>query len=328
MQTLHLKITQSVREYRKQEAILIDLVQDADFTRFYLELGYGSTFDYLCKGQNLSAATACNLISVARASAKIPEIREAIASGAVGLAKIRKLTPVITQNNHKEWIEKSKTLSCRELEKEVAKNSSYKPRREHWQRINSDYLRLSLDVTEEFRSLAERAKDVLSKKQAQSANLSQVLQWALKEALAKHDPIEIAKRRQDRLEKQSKNQSVTVEGLTNNPKNTVNTNTVEMESQSVTTSNRYITWDRVAVPKSVIHEVNLRDGGRCTVTHNGKRCNQTRFVEFHHIQKVKDGGKNTADNLQTLCNNHHVNLHLQEEIQESILKIREWYKCH
>jgi len=155
---------QSVIEYRKQEGLLIELTQEADFTKLYLELGYSSLFEYLNLGQGISAATVSNLITVARKSVKIPEMMEAIASGEVGLAKLRKVSSVITSENKSEWIEKSKKLSCRELEKEVAKVSTYKPRRDFWQRINADYFRLSIDTTESFKALAGRAQDVFSKK--------------------------------------------------------------------------------------------------------------------------------------------------------------------
>ncbi|MBW7875340.1 MAG: hypothetical protein H3C47_05070 [Candidatus Cloacimonetes bacterium] len=55
----------TVIEYRKQEGLLIELTQEADFTKFYLELGYSSLFEYLNLGQGISAATVGNLITVA-----------------------------------------------------------------------------------------------------------------------------------------------------------------------------------------------------------------------------------------------------------------------
>ncbi|MBW7875310.1 MAG: hypothetical protein H3C47_04910, partial [Candidatus Cloacimonetes bacterium] len=127
MQNLHQKITETVIEYRKQEGLLIELTQEADFTKFYLELGYSSLFEYLNLGQGISASTVSNLITVARKAVQIPAMKEAIDSGEVGLAKLRKVSSVITSENKSEWIEKSKKLSCRELEKEVAKVSTYKP---------------------------------------------------------------------------------------------------------------------------------------------------------------------------------------------------------
>jgi len=189
MQNLHQKITETVTEYRKQEGLLIELTQEADFTKFYLELGYSSLFEYLNIGQGISAATVSNLIAVARKSVEIPDMKEAIACGEVGLAKLRKVSSVITSENKSEWIEKSKKLSCRELEKEVAKVSTYKPRRDFWQRINADYFRLSIDATEDFKALAERAQDVFCKKSQSNKTLTKVFTWALNEALAKHDPL-------------------------------------------------------------------------------------------------------------------------------------------
>ena len=297
MQTLHLKITESVKEYRKQEAILIDLVLEADFTKFYLDLGYSSLFDYLSQGQGISAATVSNLITVARKSATIPEMKEAIASGEVGLAKLRKVSSVINQQNKSEWIEKSKTMSCRALEKEVSKVSIYKPRRDFWQRINSEYLRLSIDASEVFKSLAERAQDVYSKKCQTNKSLAEVFEWALKEALAKHDPVIKAERAE--AKKVQPNESVT-----------------ESNEPSVTNPKRE------KIPQPILNQVHFRDKGRCSFEKNGSRCNHRRYLQIHHIKPVKDGGKNTVGNLTTLCSVHHTYLHHQEEIERSLALIR------
>jgi len=303
MQELHQKITETVKEYRNQEAILIELTQEADFTKFYLELGYSSLFEYLHQGQGISAATVSNLITVARKSVKIPEMMEAIASGEVGLAKLRKVSAVINSENKSEWIEKSKKLSCRELEKEVAKISTYKPRRDFWQRINADYFRLSIDATESFKALAERAQDVFSKKCQTNKTLTEVFEWALNEALAKHDPL-------IKAENAKAKQSVTAK--------------VAPTSQSVTQDAGPIDNKRKQIPQHILNQVVLRDKGRCSFQKHGRRCHHRRFLDIHHIKPVKDGGQNTVENLATLCETHHIYLHNREEIERSLVLIRQF----
>jgi len=285
------------KEYRNQEAILIELTQEADFTKFYLELGYSSLFEYLHQGQGISAATVSNLITVARKSVKIPEMMEAIASGEVGLAKLRKVSSVITSENKSEWIDKSKKLSCRELEKEVAKVSTYKPRRDFWQRINADYFRLSIDTTESFKALAERAQDVFCKKSQSNKTLTEVFAWAINEALAKHDPLIKAERAKAKVKSVTAKQSVTQDaGPTDNK--------------------------RKHIPQHILNQVVLRDKGRCSFQKHGRRCHHRRFLDIHHIKPVKDGGQNTVENLATLCETHHIYLHHQEEIDRSLALIR------
>jgi hypothetical protein len=304
MQNLHIKITETVTEYRKQEGLLIELTQEADFTKLYLELGYSSLFEYLNLGQGISAATVSNLIAVARKSVKIPEMMEAIASGEVGLAKLRKVSSVITSENKAEWIEKSKKLSCRELEKEVAKVSTYKPRRDFWQRINADYFRLSIDATEDFKALAERAQDVFSKKCQTNKTLTEVFEWALNEALTKHDPVIKAERAKAKIK------SVTVKVASISKSDSAN--------QSVTDNKRK------HIPQHILNQVILRDKGGCSFQKHGRRCNHRRHLDIHHIKPVKDGGQNTVENLAILCEMHHIYLHHQEEIEQSLALIRQF----
>jgi len=309
MEKLHQKITETVTEYRKQEGLLIELTQESDFTKFYLELGYSSLFEYLNLGQGISAATVSNLITVARKSVKIPEMMEAIASGEVGLAKLRKVSSVITSENKSEWIEKSKKLSCRELEKEVAKVSTYKPRRDFWQRINADYLRLSIDTTEDFKALAERAQDVYSKKCQSNKTLTEVFEWALKEALTKHDQVMKAERAE------AKKKSVTAKAAP--------TSKSDPTGQSVTRDSGPTDNKRKHIPQPILNQVVLRDKGRCSFQKHGRRCHHRRFLDIHHIKPVKDGGQNTVENLTTLCETHHIYLHHQEEIERSLVLIRQ-----
>ncbi len=69
---------------------------------------------------------------------------------------------------------------------------------------------------------------------------------------------------------------------------------------------------RVPIPRSLLHKVNLRDERRCTQRlRDGSRCNQTRWIEVHHIQPVSEGGANTLENLVTLCSAHHRFEHMQ-----------------
>jgi len=48
-----------------------------------------------------------------------------------------------------------------------------------------------------------------------------------------------------------------------------------------------------------------KDGGRCTfVARNGRRCEERRFLEFHHVVPHAAGGKPTADNIELRCRAH------------------------
>lgn len=59
------------------------------------------------------------------------------------------------------------------------------------------------------------------------------------------------------------------------------------------------------VPAGVKRTVWVRDGGRCAfVAHNGRRCNERAFLEFHHVVPYGAGGDATPDNIQLRCRAH------------------------
>ncbi|MBW7877394.1 MAG: HNH endonuclease, partial [Candidatus Cloacimonetes bacterium] len=175
-------------------------------------------------------------------------------------------------------------------------------RRDFWQRINAEYFRLSIDTTEDFKALAERAQDVFSKKCQSNKTLTEVFEWALNEALAKHDPLIKAERAE------AKKKSVTAKAAP--------------ISQSVTLDAGPTDNERKHIPQYILNQVVLRDKGRCSFQKHGRRCNHRRFLDIHHIKPVKDGGQNTLENLATLCEAHHIYLHHREEIERSLILIK------
>ena len=59
------------------------------------------------------------------------------------------------------------------------------------------------------------------------------------------------------------------------------------------------------VPAAVRRTVWVRDLGRCAfVGAGGHRCNERRFVEFHHLDPYVLGGEATANGIQLRCRRH------------------------
>jgi hypothetical protein len=59
------------------------------------------------------------------------------------------------------------------------------------------------------------------------------------------------------------------------------------------------------IPASVKREVFLRDRGRCAfIGHDGRRCGERRFVEFHHREPFAFGGPATLENISLRCRVH------------------------
>ena len=59
------------------------------------------------------------------------------------------------------------------------------------------------------------------------------------------------------------------------------------------------------VPAAVKRQVYLRDLGRCAyVSEDGRRCNERRHIEFHHLKPYQAGGEATTDNISLRCRPH------------------------
>jgi hypothetical protein len=59
------------------------------------------------------------------------------------------------------------------------------------------------------------------------------------------------------------------------------------------------------VPAAVERQVWTRDGGRCAfVASGGRRCEERRFIEFHHLKPWAAGGPATAENIALRCRAH------------------------
>ena len=82
------------------------------------------------------------------------------------------------------------------------------------------------------------------------------------------------------------------------------------------------------IPNEVKRAVFERDGGRCSfVGADGKRCDETAFLELHHDEAHAKGGQNTVENITLLCRPHNLYAAEQEfgatQIADKVGKSRE-----
>ena len=59
------------------------------------------------------------------------------------------------------------------------------------------------------------------------------------------------------------------------------------------------------IPAAVEREVWARDGGQCAFVGTvGRRCEERRFIEFHHAKPWAVGGQATTENIALRCRAH------------------------
>src|SRR5688572_18878065 len=117
--TLDDKAKSLAKDYLRTEAQILSVLIEMRERRAFAALNYIGVFDYCERALKLSRAQSYYFNSVAEKSDEVPEIKAAVIQGELTLSQARRIVPVITKDNHQQWIEKAKTLGQGELEKEV-----------------------------------------------------------------------------------------------------------------------------------------------------------------------------------------------------------------
>ena len=296
---IHFRAVEVSTRYKRTEAELISVLQQADENRVFLTRGHSSLFQYVVQELKLSESHAYSLITVARKGARGARAKTQLEIGAMTLSNARRITAVLTPENQENWIRKACELSNRALEKEIVKVRPQEATPERVSYAAVDRVRVEFGLSERQMLRLRRVQDLLSQSKHRPISIEEAISTLTSEFLGRHDPVEKAKRQKVKMgdmTRVSKLPSVTVGKLV--------TSKGPQESDATP-------FIRVPIPAGVLHEINLRDERRCTQTlSNGSRCNQSRWVEIHHKIPVSQGGANTLDNLVTLCSTHHKFRHL------------------
>ncbi|MBI2604956.1 MAG: HNH endonuclease [Deltaproteobacteria bacterium] len=290
MQELHQRALEAARKFFQAEAELLDLIQKIDAQKGFRDLGYASLFSYAVDGLKFSESTALNLIGVARKAVQVPALKTEIQAGNLSVCKARKIVPVLNVQNQAEWIEKAKTLPTRTLEREIARVAPAAAFPERVRYATENRLNLSLSVDEKTMHAIRRVQDLECQRQGRPVTLEETLAVMSGCYLEKNDPVEKAKRAVTKTK-------VAKAG----PKKTdVTRHTNSAESQG----------ERIPNPAVIEHQLALRDSAQCTaIIRGGGRCPNRRWIHIHHIKPVSLGGRNTLENLTTLCSAHHRMVH-------------------
>ena len=280
IQKIHEAALQVSREFRSCESRLVEVLGQVDENEVFRHLGYPSLFRYSVEALGLTEAVAYALIQVARTGKQVPELKRDVASGALSVFKAKKICSVLKRTEPEQnqiWIEKAKSMSSRELEREVLKIKEPEVRT------------LRLQISPELLRDLERCQELVSQSESQVVSLEKTLSALVKIYLKIKDQLEKAKRNAEKASKPF-----------------VSAEPLSMPARVTGTA-------RTPIPAAQRHRVVLRNQAQCAhIDPNGKRCPEKRFLHFHHQQPVSLGGTHTADNLQLLCSSHHRLLHWRE----------------
>jgi 5-methylcytosine-specific restriction endonuclease McrA len=274
---LHEKALSRAKAFHRAEAELLDILQELDSAKTFLHYRCTSLYDYCLKYLKLSEANTASFIRVSRKSDEVPELKEAIRKQEITISKAQRIASVMTKENSDHWLELAKTLPKSQLEKEVAKVAPKEATPEKAKYVSEDRININMGVSENCMQKFRRVQDLVSQKNRKHSSLEESLEVLLEFYLQRNDPVAKAQRNVI-SETAAGNQSATVPGHSNSQK------------------------PLLAQTK---HQVNLRDQGQCTFVSDGNRCENQRWIEFHHVVPRSKGGSNNLENLVTLCSAHH-----------------------
>ena len=269
-QEIHQRALVAAREFKRAESNLIQILQEVEESQLFLDFKLSSLHQYAMDILGLSRDVASNFILAARKSKQIPILKQAIQEGSVSVSQIRKAASVLTLENQGEWgdwVDKMKTCSSRELEREVAKKNPQEAVSERTKYVSEDRLELKMGISQEMLDQFKKIQDLESKRTGKAVSLEETLKAVFQVYLEVKDPV----RRAERVLSKKLHAPVRV--------------------------NQVI---RSGIPAREKHQVIARDGGQCTHINNGKRCENKRWTEIHHLVPRSFGGDHSIENLTTL----------------------------
>ncbi|MES2854673.1 MAG: hypothetical protein V4692_02365, partial [Bdellovibrionota bacterium] len=154
---------------------LFEILLIVEARKLYYEFEVPSLHTYCVELLELSTHVAKDFITVVRASAKVPALAAAIRSQKLTVSKARKICPVITDANFKEWIDLATHCSARVVEKAVALEKPKESVIERMNYISGDTLEFKLAVSEEWAELLASTKDLLSQKLQRAVSSEEAL---------------------------------------------------------------------------------------------------------------------------------------------------------
>ena len=307
---------------REATVALVGHLAVLDERGLYLGEGFASLFTYCTQVLHLAEHAAYNRIEAARAARRFPVILNMLANGSVTLATVRILAPHLTPANHGDLLAAARHRSKREVEELAAQFHPQPP-------VLSSIRRLPVPTHEpssasfeamELDAGPDPTPDDLRQPAAVPSLSTPLAHPAVVEPLGlrryrvqftasteTYDKLRLA---QDLLSHQIPDGDL---GEIMDRALTLLIDTMAREKFAATDRPQKRATGRNSgqrsgsrhIPAEVRRAVWLRDGGRCTfVAPTGRRCNERRFLEFHHVVPYGAGGDATPDNIQLRCRAH------------------------
>jgi hypothetical protein len=281
----------------------------------YRQLGHASLQLYATQALGFSDNRYYQFKRLADDLDRLPVLREAVETGAVGWTKAQQVARVATAATQAAWVEKAATTGRRELELQVRQA---RKRRPVAQAAHLDFDHVAPPVADAPTTISLRADGV------RLARFEALVEQAHKRSLvpAGADRLDLVLAALESLVSASGGERPHAAGPA---AQIIIHQCPDCERATVTTSrgekpvapaqlealacdahvHRPGKPNRATIKPSVRAAVLARDRHRCATP----GCRSTRFLEVHHVIPREQGGSNRAENLITLCSRCHGFVH-------------------
>lgn len=322
---------------------LIAALAEVDARRLYLGQGCASVFVYCTRVLHLSEHAAYGRIEAARASHRFPILLPMLERGELTLTSITLLAPHLDDTNHLDVLAQARWRSKREVEEIVA---ALRPR------PDAPSLMRKMREISAMAAAAVADEDGARRQVAMDLPAAAVPTASSADAAVESSPAltcpssatrsNLTGRRVEPLAPERYKLQITISGdaqrklrraqdlmrhsipsgdlapiieraielLLNDLERTrLAAVATPRAAKAGTTGSRQI-------PAAVRRAVWRRDQGRCAFKGAGRLCEETAFLEFHHVRPFEAGGEPTVDNIELRCrapNQYEADLFVGEE---------------
>ncbi len=324
----------------RHTAALIAYIGEVDARKLFLPAGYPSMFSYCVNVLHFSEQAAYKRICVARMARRFPAIYDALTEGRVHLSGLFLLKAFMTRRNVDEILAAVTHKSCREIEKLLAErypkaDVATKVRALPGARVvaaapaaSPDHDQLSVRtvassvrrteeqvspetgasaVGESFGGLGPitaKVPSVLRTEERKPAKVAPLglKRYALQLTMSQemHDKLRHAQALLSHVISSGDVPSVLERALDELIEKLEKAKFAATEKPRATKT--HTSANPRNVPAHVRRAVRERDGFQCTfVSEDGRRCPETHFLEFDHIDPVSRGGKATTGRMRLRC---------------------------
>ncbi|WP_413293114.1 HNH endonuclease [Bdellovibrio sp. HCB185ZH] len=289
------KVKNLVQQERHIQVEFLNHLLEVETRKLFLEIGYGSLFDYVTKELGYSESAAYRRIQAMRLVKSVPEVQHKISSGEITLTTAAQVQGFIRAETKREGnvsIECKRDLvaavenkSTREVEKILISQSPHAALpSERVRTITETHLEIRLVIEEKLQGKLDQLKALLSHKN-HDMNYAELI-----ELLADRE-----------LKRSNSDRGKCGSVATPAPK--LKTLPVA-EAEVYAKQKKGIKRGRY-IPARVRHTVWKRDQGCCTfISDDGKKCGSKYQIQFDHIQLYSKGGSHSQENLRLLCAQH------------------------